>query len=225
MSFSELGTWLGPSNVTTIWISALTGALAALAGAVAGGWLSKKAAIEGARKAAELEDQREKEKEEKERQILIEFLDLELTYFKEFFNKISESMLLFDSQGKYPLLRSGEEASGVYNVIINKGYLLDIETRTSVNSALKVIMIAEKGLVALEESRNSYLEIDWNFIMAGLSDETLTEDQKYAYDMTNRIYSENLAVIANTILPDTVSSIETALLALEAEEEEEEEEC
>ena len=145
MSFSELGTWLGPSNVTTIWISALTGALAALAGAVAGGWLAKKAAIEGARKAAELEDQREKEKEEKERQILIEFLDLELTYFKEFFNKISESMLLFDSQGKYPLLRSGEEASGVYNVIINKGYLLDIETRTSVNSALKVIMIAEKG--------------------------------------------------------------------------------
>ena len=55
MSFSELGTWLGPSNVTTIWISALTGALAALAGAVAGGWLAKKAAVEGAKEAAKIE--------------------------------------------------------------------------------------------------------------------------------------------------------------------------
>lgn len=59
MSFSELGTWLGPSNVATIWVSVLTGVLAALVGALAGGLLAKKAAVKGAERAAEIQICRE----------------------------------------------------------------------------------------------------------------------------------------------------------------------
>lgn len=59
---ADLGEWLGEGNVVTIWIGAIAALFGSLLGAWVGGEKSKEAAIEGAKKSAELSIEFEKRK-------------------------------------------------------------------------------------------------------------------------------------------------------------------